>query len=181
MENEAYIKQIKDIQREVEQVNQKADIQKRKNILMEQEKKMRMRKALEEARNSSSMAGSNRHGESAALYDQRIAENKVFMQQRAMEDDEYELLVQEIYPFMCGLEEGGVDELKYYLSQHNQKWEEADLNNWLLFTNDELTELKYVLRNNGGVILSPQKSSVIPSYDETATTPKISDTPPNTP
>ena len=181
MENEAYIKQIKDIQREVEQVNQKADIQKRKNILMEQEKKMRMRKALEEARNSSSIAGSNRHGESAALYDQRIAENKVFMQQRAMEDDEYELLVQEIYPFMCGLEEGGVDELKYYLSQHNQKWEEADLNNWLLFTNDELKELKYVVRNNGGVILSPQKSSVVPSYDETATTPKKSDTPPNTP
>ena len=181
MENEAYIKQIKDIQREVEQVNQKADIQKRKNILMEQEKKMRMRKALEEARNSSSIAGSNRHGESAALYDQRISENKVFMQQRAMEDDEYELLVQEIYPFMRGLEEGGVDELKFYLSQHNQKWEEADLNNWLLFTNDELKELKYVVRNNGGVILSPQKSSVIPSYDETVPTPKKSDTPPNTP
>ena len=182
MENEAYIKQIKDIQREVEQVNQKADIQKRKNILMEQEKKMRMRKALEEARNSSSIAGSNRHGESAALYDQRIAENKVFMQQRAMEDDEYELLVQEIYPFMCGLEkEGAMDDLKFYLSEHNQKWEEADLNNWLLFSNDELKELKYVARNNGGVILSPQKSSVVPSYDETATTPKKSDTPPNTP
>ena len=160
LNNEEYIKQIKDIQVKTENMKHEEETQKLRNELLEQQKQMKIKRSYEEARNKTMEVVGNRQARTIGLFNEQIEYNKVFLKTLDKESNEYHKLVDNLGPFMkmINSDENNKEILLNSLNEYSQGWTMENIENWTDTKNDSLKELTAVAIKSGA-------ENVLP-YDE---------------
>lgn len=160
LNNEEYIKQIKDIQVKTESMKHEEETQKLRNELLEQQKQMKIKRSYEEARNKTMEVVGNRQARTIGLFNEQIEYNKVFLKTLDKESNEYHKLVDNLGPFMkmINSDENNKEILLNSLNEYNPGWTMENIENWTDTKNDSLKELTAVAIKSGA-------ENVLP-YDE---------------